>query len=337
MTLVEMFEKAQEDGCLGGDSCTNPEEHLHIGDYVDFKNPTSGSVTVEADEVGLDRWSKSELDSSDKSQTYTISSTKNQLNWRVLGIDKDTGGIKLISGRPLKSDNTVNGGTESPYLYMYGAKSYLNAEKVLDGICSTLYEGQEYVADARSVDMEDINEIAGIETEEDIKRVNLDPYSGGLQYGETYNTSSANAGREYTPEGYLNGDPGSSISVEVDGYYYAINADSGDAPVTATVSNQRAYDLLFDNVDYPNGAQYWLASCGVRAYPNVAYFGPGVVRTDDGGTGAGTNSMFGSYGDEIVVDAAVRPVVCLKSEVSSDQVQKIDDKKETDWNYNISG
>ena len=78
-----------------------------------------------------------------------------------------------------------------------------------------------------------------------------------------------------------------------------------------------------------------LASRGVNTNSDdYAYFGPGVVGTEDGMTIAGTGGrMFGSDGDEYNYGFAVRPVVVLKSNVTEDSIHKIDDQVETDWNY----
>ena len=42
-TLVAMYNKAVADGCTNEDGTCKREDHLHIGDYVDYKNLTSGS------------------------------------------------------------------------------------------------------------------------------------------------------------------------------------------------------------------------------------------------------------------------------------------------------
>ena len=45
-TLVAMLKKAIADGCEGGDACTNKEEHLHIGDYVEY-NPIATGENID--------------------------------------------------------------------------------------------------------------------------------------------------------------------------------------------------------------------------------------------------------------------------------------------------
>ena len=120
-TLVAMYDRAVADGCTNADGTCSREDHLHIGDYVDYKNPTSGRYTVTAEKSGMDRQTEYGI----TNQVYEISAEKNQLNWMVLGKDEETGRIKLISGRPMKSNNLVDG-EESPYLYLYGASAYVN-------------------------------------------------------------------------------------------------------------------------------------------------------------------------------------------------------------------
>ena len=324
--LIEMFENAQADNCMGGSTCTQTDErkHIHVGDYVNFKDIINSELkepntsVASAADTGMSRTNYDGI----SDQTFTLSKDSNQLNWRVLG--EENGKIKLIAGSPLKTNDTNH-----PHLYMYGANSYLTGPKVLDQICDELYGEFSYVDDARSVNMDDINEVTGITTAEEIKSVNLHPTYGGLQYGDTYTTSEYNQGYDWTPETWLeNPTKGGSISVPIKGYYYSIN-DSEEP--TVKMENTRAYNLLFNNVEYPNGAQYWLASRGVRAYPDYAFFGPGLVGTDGGITIAGTYGMFDSNGYEYGVWAAVRPVVVLESDVTLDDVEPIADQQDQIW------
>ena len=74
-----------------------------------------------------------------------------------------------------------------------------------------------------------------------------------------------------------------------------------------------------------------LASRGVNANPDNANFGPGMVNTDGGITNAGTYNMFNSNGNENEDWAAVRPVVVLKSNITVEQIQVIEDQTEETW------
>ena len=311
LTLVQMYDKAVADNCTNENgNCTN-KEHLHIGDYVDYKNPTTGSKRANAVDTGYDT-----------DQIYEVTDKKNNLNWRVLGKDSTTGGIKLISGRPMKSNNAE----DDPYLHLKGAKGYVNAEIVLNDLCS-LYTTQ--YGTARSVKVDDINEITGIITEEKIKQFNKNPSWGGKQYGETYSFEN-----HYTPQSWLNGNQQTTVSGTVNAYVYTVN--SGDEPVV-NLTNTRAYKMLFENVDE---AYYWLASRSVAAYSDYARFCVGGVNGDEdgGGVGVGSYRLFdsdngggydGSYG--------VRPVICLKSEITEKEVPRISDRTEVTWGSTGSG
>ncbi len=252
-TLVDMYDKAIADNCINEDgTCTN-KRHLHIGDYVDYKNPTSGVKTAEKEKTGYT-----------SNQVYEAS--KNQLNWRVLGKDNTTGGIKLISGRPMKSNNSAT----DPYLHLYGAKGYLNSETVLNDLCS-LYTTQ--YGTARSVNRDDINEITGITTEEKIKEYNKGPsWWGSKQYGEAYSFEN-----HYTPQSWLNGKQQTTVSGAVNAYVYNVN--SGDEPIV-NLANERAYKMLFGNVDK---ACYWLNTPMINAFSGNADFCiGGVVKSEKG-------------------------------------------------------
>ena len=312
-TLVEMYDSGE----------------LNIGDYVDYKNPTTGSYTAYATDTGVDD-EGFEFYGYITDQVYDVSN--NQLNWRVLGKDEATGGIKLIAGSPMKS-NTVIQGVDVPYLFMYGAQAYVNGVDILNSI-GALYKN-EYAIEARSVNIEDINAITGVETEEDIKNVNVSIYiNGALQYGTPYNYIN-----QYTPESWINGKSTTEISGTVDGYAYLVNTQIDSYPYV-TVSNTRAYEMLFDNVEYQTGKNYWLASSGTYAYQNFVGFDLGMVvenlKIANNSTNfllTGMMSMFDSGdGASYGYYAGVRPVVILNPNVTQEQMPVIEDQTEETWN-----
>ena len=282
-TLAWMYEQAEKDNCPGGAECTDPENHLHIGDYVDFKqvvNNYLGSLGEEKKIVVTPEQSGYGED-----QTYTLSSTGSrvaELNWRVLGYDANTKQIKLISGTPMKSDN------DDWYLYMRDAESCLTTDNKgiarLESICSEAFGEVEGVASSRSVKIEDINNLLGVE-EEDIRDINIYAFQGLRNYGDSISGIEG-----WTPESFLNllkkygvnstveldklqdtnpehevfeairsGEGVSNLTGTVTGYFYTVNASvEEDAPyVTA---DEKAYDIIFKG----NGV-YWLSSPGVFA------------------------------------------------------------------------
>ena len=320
-TLVEMYEQAEADGCTNSDGSCTDENHLHIGDYVNYTNPTSVTYTVTANTLGIA-----------SAQRYDVS--LNQLNWRVMGIDSTTGGIKIMASQPLKKSNDDGTALNSdPYLWMYGAKAYTNSITELTNICK-MYT-TEY-GTARSITLDDVNELTGVTTAETIKEYNMAAYYENKNYGDTYSYSS-----QYTPESWLNNKTTTTVSGTVDGYYYSVNSKFNDDAPYVTMSNTRAYNMLFKNTDYVNGGSgngrhMWLASLGVYAYSSYAYFGLSLLSSYSGVSTTGTYFMLDSFGRERDSFAAVCPVVSLESDVKSTEVSKIDDIKETDWDYSIT-
>ena len=328
-TLAYMYEKAE--GCTKTDGTCTDAEHLHIGDYVNLANPEEGKVDISATDSGMDNAGLEGI----TAQTFEISKTnnKNQLNWRVLG-ENENGEIELIAGSPMKSNNTLDS-KENPYLYLYSAKAYENGKTILDNICE-LYKTKDktgYISSARSVNQKDIDKVVGLNSIDEIKNVNLlDAYYGNKNIGEEYNFPD-----NYTPSSWLNGKTTTSVKGEVDGYYYSVNSKVADDAPSVTV-NDRIFKMLFENTELEfkklttGGRRYWLASRSVYSVSDIAYFCLGAAITRDGVSRAGSSIMFGSGGVDYCRGYAVRPVVSLKSSVTSTQVQKITDKTEDTWN-----
>ena len=322
-TLAEMYNQAQKDTCTNSDgSCTNAE-HLHIGDYVNLANPEEGKIDISATDSGMDNAGLEGI----TAQTFEISKTnnKNQLNWRVLG-ENESGEIELIAGSPMKSNNTL-GSKENPYLYLYGAKAYENGEKILENICE-LYKTKDktgYISSARSVNQKDIDKVVGLNSINEINNVNL-----ATPIGTEYNFPD-----HYTPSSWLNGKTKTLVSGKSEGYYYSVNSKMGESAPSVTV-NDRIFKMLFENTDYTSsttgGRRYWLASRSVRSGSDCAVFCLGTAGTGGGVSYADSRDVFNSGGYEYYYGFAVRPVVSLKSSVTSTQVQKITDKTEDTWN-----
>ena len=317
-TLLAMYYKAIEDNCTNADGSCDRADHLHVGDYVDFKNPSTGFAIASANQTG---WLRDLY--------YTISQDRNQLNWRVLGYDKETGGIKLIAGTPLMSSDS------SGYLWMMGAQAYVTGYDLPNQISDELYGKEEYVVKARSVKIEDINELVGINSDDDIKEYNALPVmnEGMLQYGETYNVYG------YTPESYLASEEQKDISGTVNGYIYIVNSEEiPEIPAKCKIiDNQRIYNMLFNDTKPETGGAYWLSSREVIANLNRARFSLGAVLTSE------TMALVGSYYTAFTSNGsesgsqcfAVRPVVCLESDVLETEVPKIEDKTEKPWEGEI--
>ena len=190
-SLLAMYQKAQKDGCDNAGGKCNDATHLHIGDYVDYKNPTSGTAEVTSTESGLYGKDSNGNETVNITQRYTLSTTKNNVKWRVLGIDSETGGLKLIAAEPIERDansallTAVSADSEDNLLYLKGAESYVYGPTAMNKI-GAMYLNSTYAIKARSVTMDDVNEVTGVTTPEEIKKVNILAGEDIQQYGTSF-------------------------------------------------------------------------------------------------------------------------------------------------------
>lgn len=308
--VKDMDDILNDNGTSGGDDTETKTlveafnaGELKIGDYVEYK-PTAGQTyTSVTNENG---WAD---------QTYTVDTAT---TWRVLGLSDDGSQVLLTSGSPIKKDmnaSSTNDWDKDPYLYMKGAYAYVNCEKMLNDICA-IYSTD--LGTARSMTIEDINKACGVKVENntvylesDTSKTNIDKWK---VLGQTYNYTAS----DYTPASYIDGKKNATAGepVTATAYYYDITSMTG-----TKIGNTTLGSLLFDKTtDDGNYAKaYWLASPGVAVDSSDASFGPGGVG---GGVGPG-NRSFNSYGRWIAFRYAVRPVVSLKSDVTTAQVKKL--------------
>ena len=261
---------------------------LEKGDYVAMPNPTRGSSTVIAEDTGY---------SSD--QSYTISSTNNQLNWRILGSDEN--GVKLIADTNLQSNET--NGT----LTLYGAQGYVTGCSVFNQICDELYGSLSYVNEARSVKIEDINQFFGLD-EVDIKKMNIIANEYVSNIGDNINY------RGWTPESYLAGEAESNITLNSSMYGYLKPQESaiGDFLFNDSywIASRGEYRITQNNVENPATVSYTGFGCGIM-YNNTVTNGGGVLFMSL------YNLNDASYLEKQDVEsyADIRPVVVLDSNI----------------------
>ena len=326
-TLTYMYERALIDNCENEDgTCTNPE-HLHVGDYVTYNEKVikdKEPVTIEAE-----RTMRCVKEEEKFSQTYSVDETT---TWRVLGLNEDETEVQIISGSPIKRDG------EEPYFHMDGAESYCYGEENLDRICK-LYHNDEYASETRSMRTEDITRALGItidkennkayKTTADGNRIEITSYYG--DFGKTYTYKSG----DHAPENWLNekGDTTQKrkkVGDTVEGSLYSI-------PITEeSVVKQGSvlYNMLFKaTTESENWAKsYWLASPGVHVTTSGVSFGIGEVIDGDVSAGRGN---FADFGGSLEKNAAIRPLVSLKSDITVEQI-KVTTGSEPDWETKIS-
>lgn len=318
--VKDMDDILNDNGTPGGDDTPTETKtlveafnagELKIGDYVEYKPTARQTYTSATNENG---WAD---------QTYTVDTTT---TWRVLGLSDDGSQVLLTSGSPIKKNmnaSSTKHWDKDPYLYMKGAYACVNCEKMLNDICA-IYSTD--LGTARSMTIEDINKACGVKVEgntvyleSDANKTNIDKM-GVL--GNTYTYKSS----DYTPESYIDGKKNATAdeTVTVTGYHYDITS------MTETkIGNTTLGSLLFDKTtgDGNSAKAYWLASPSVYVGFSIARFGPGGVD-DNAGTGYGN---FASNGGWRAGRSAVRPVVSLKSDVTTAQVKKLANQTEDDW------
>ena len=300
-TLVEMYNQAQKDKCTNLDGSCKKAEHLHIGDYVNYNPSNFKEGTADVEKTA----SSSTDENGYSDQTFSIN---DDTKWRVLGED-DNGQILIVSADPVKKDM---GDTNNPYFYLYGAKGYINAETALERI-SKIYGHGVGATGARSLKIEDVNKICGVTVGSD----GLTPAVDGLG---NFGTTQSYTDQYASPEDYL-ARTKSSFSKTFNAYYY-----EGNNSLLKTATNTRAYETIFFKKQIKKWN--WLASRSVCSDSGRACFGVGRVFD---GHARMYSGMFYSYGDEYYDGFAVRPVVFLKSDVTTDTIPKITDQEEQDW------
>ena len=306
-TLVEMYNQAQKDNCTNSDGSCKKAEHLHIGDYVDYNPLKFKEGTADVDKTA----SSSRDENGCLDQTFSINT---DTKWRVLGKD-DNGQILIVSADPVKKDmgdtNNPTPTTNTPYFYLKGAKGYINAETVLERI-SKIYGHGDGATEARSLKIEDVNKICGV-------TVGSDGLTPAVDELGNFGTTQSYTDQYASPEDY----PGtkSNFSKTSNAYCY-----EGNNSLLKTATNTRAYETIFFKKQRKK--LNWLASRSVYVGSDCAGFCVGNVYE---GYAHMNDRMFRSDGDEYDAGFAVRPVVSLKSDVTTDTIPKIADQEEQDW------
>ena len=314
---------------------------IQVGDYLNYNDyvDESKTYTTKTNENG---WAD---------QKYTA--TKDTY-WQVLGLDETGEKLMLISQSPIKKEmkqkdqtgqevgrakirlasieNAVklvasSGGSSTidwettPYLVLKGAYSYVNCKQILNNI-SGIYSTS--LGKAESLTAEEINRLIGVTVDYTNKKVyaNSDPNTN-IDKGGVLGNQYTYKETDYTPESYINSKANATAGTQTDpatAYCY----QRGNLTINDTLKT-----ILFNGTtsDANYAKSYWLASPAVRADSVFASFGPGVVGGGDVDAGGG---LFYSDGDWRARSFGVRPVVYLESNITVEDLHKIDGQEE-DW------
>ena len=317
------------------------DEEIKVGDYLNYNDyvDETKTCTTTTNENG---WAD---------QKYTA--TKDTY-WQVLGLDETGERLMLISQSPIKKEmkqkdqtgqevgrakirlasieNAVKLGASSggsstidwettPYLVLKGAYSYVNCKQILNNI-SGIYSTS--LGKAESLTAEEINRLIGVTVDYTNKKVyaNSDPNTNIDKWGVLGNQYTYKE-TDYTPESYINNKTNATAGTQTDpatAYYY----QWGNLTIEDTLKT-----ILFNGTtrDANFAKSYWLASPAVFAYSVYADFGPGIVHN---GYVFADGNLFGSNGYWSADSFGVRPVVYLESNITVEDLHKIDGQEE-DW------
>ena len=317
------------------------DEEIKVGDYLNYNDyvDETKTCTTTTNENG---WAD---------QKYTA--TKDTY-WQVLGLDETGERLMLISQSPIKKEmkqkdqtgqevgrakirlasieNAVKLGASSggsstidwettPYLVLKGAYSYVNCKQILNNI-SGIYSTS--LGKAESLTAEEINRLIGVTVDYTNKKVyaNSDPNTNIDKWGVLGNQYTYKE-TDYTPESYINNKTHATAGTQTDpatAYYY----QWGNLTIEDTLKT-----ILFNGTtrDANFAKSYWLASPAVSADSDGAGFGPGIVNGGDVDAG---DYFFDSYGYWGANSFGVRPVVYLESNITVEDLHKIDGQEE-DW------
>ena len=289
----------------------NIAEYVKIGDCVNYK-PDDKADDIYYDKFGVtySGYANGNIGQDDK------------LKWRVLNINTD-GTVDLISDKPTSS-----------LVYFKGARGYNNGVYLLNDYCKTMYSNSSLGAEARSLNIEDIQDKMKVVDEETGKKAyeNYTASNTGTKYGDTYPYSS----NKWYPLQWKNdnGTTGESKQETVTSYETEADAKAqetaGGLIVTQTYWHLSAgniqsnfisadtrdttkatsmyYELLCNN----GSSYYWLASRYVKTnYSSYFIFGLRGVNNGD----VNGNNMFSSSASPYGNGYCVRPVVSLKSNI----------------------
>ena len=294
---------------------------IAAGDYVSYTPDAHDPVTVEREETGF-----ANLANRREGTDQTFSQNSNT-TWRVLGLSEDGEHVLLTTGSPIKADGA------DPYLVLEASAGAANCVTVLNKI-SGLYHNSTLAEETRSITIEDIENVLGATV--------MPIQDGDIEMGIiTLNNSETIIGYKVLDGSYTYEDGDYTLtnppqlatagdSVKLEGYMIAYTTDG---ETRAEYVPERVWDMLFAGTTLSSrySKSYWIASplC-LPSSDSGAYISAGVVR--NGGIASSQSvELFCTNGDWDAVEYAVRPVVVLKSDVTIDQVQKIEDQEEEIW------
>lgn len=137
--------------------------NVEVGDYIEYFPDVATETEINQVNSYITTYSG-------KSSNTTVAQVTD-LKWRVMEVSEDT--ITLISEG------------SAPKFYLYGPTGYSNGVKLLNTVCSILYDNTEIGATARNLNREDLEPYISRNTKTLLGRT-YDPYTGSKYYPNIY-------------------------------------------------------------------------------------------------------------------------------------------------------
>ena len=285
-TLISMYRAGEK--CTEN-NCTN-EEHLHVGDYVNYSPDTTVTEYYpDGQAIGSKTGSTNELQVIEQEE----------MKWRVLGASNNN--VLLISSEPTTKE-----------ISFYGYIGYNNYEDILNTACTTLYS-KTGIGTARSMTINDIKKHLGSTYDEKTYSPdnvggstggNYGYYGGAIQSVFDYN-------RTINILEKLEQGSTTNLSLSSNAYSYV-------------ASNYIENPINLEILEGTNNKDYYIASRSIKVgndYAGRQYAHWCVNLVVDGEVVANWD-ICASPGYEYSRSHCMRPVVSLESNVTIDEVSK---------------
>lgn len=318
---------------------------LKIGDYINYDPTNGGKIEDTEEENGIKYSYKSLQGTFHADYTQVIDDTSANMErgngyqdqyfsieaetngWRVLGLNEETDEIMITPVNTIKAM-----GKEG--LYLMGQTGAEWGVRELNDICAIYGKGKG-ASGARSITVEDINDITGYNPEE--TRYNageIDEYgnevtyiktSSGIQYKDTTHNMNEIFEDEETIFRYYDKESnewktlsnGQSQKIKSTNYAYYPNTltqeeNEENLETVGIRKDSKEYEILFSTAS--SNQDYWLASSCVGTYRGSICIGLRCVNFRE--KVEFDDSLF--YSDGTVMDSyyGVRPIVFLNADVS---------------------
>ena len=301
--------------------CEHCNTSLTIGQKVNYTKTGTGSSSISEEKSGIAQAKADEQSWATSYGVQTVNIASDDTKWVVLGVeDSNKNG----------TNETLLLTTETPTtetIRMYGYQPYNYAIDEINRMCKEIYG-----AEARGMTIEDVNAcvqytapagmcaknnsgtIVYYTVPEGTKISDLGSSYGNIWTDIQNNARVIDGTKKYFTPSCPEGTTDASVlgNIIVDGYSYVVDSTVGapeGIPVLPDSTTSATKKLIFgDSKNYG----YWLASRGVNAGSDYAYFGPGSV---DVGGARSCDGLFSSNGDSYGYELPLRCVVSLRSDI----------------------